>query len=93
MGIFTRLFYGGIVEEVIFRFGLMSFFVRLGSLMLDHQLAAIWIGNLLAAIFFALIHLPETIISNERKSDQNHPNLFEQYEYYGRIVLWLVILE
>ena len=58
LGILTRLFYGGIVEEVIFRFGLMSFFVWLGNLVIDNQLFSLWSGNLLAAILFALVHLP-----------------------------------
>jgi membrane protease YdiL (CAAX protease family) len=58
LGIFTRLIYGGIVEEVIFRFGLMSFFVWIGNLVIDNQLISMWIGNLVAAILFALVHLP-----------------------------------
>jgi membrane protease YdiL (CAAX protease family) len=58
LGIWTRLFYGGIVEEVIFRFGLMSFFVWLGGTILPNEQISLWVGNLLAAILFALAHLP-----------------------------------
>ena len=58
LGIMTRLLYGGIVEEVIFRFGLMSFFVWIFNLIIDSQLISMWIGNLLAAVLFALAHLP-----------------------------------
>jgi hypothetical protein len=58
LGISTRLLYGGIVEEVIFRFGLLSFFGWLGHLFIENELVTLWIGNLLAAILFALMHLP-----------------------------------
>ncbi|TYS18504.1 CPBP family intramembrane metalloprotease [Rossellomorea vietnamensis] len=54
----TRCLYGGIVEEVIFRFGLMSFFVWAGNFVTDQPLLSVWIANLLASILFALAHLP-----------------------------------
>lgn len=58
LGIMTRLLYGGIVEEVIFRFGLMTFFVWVFHLMIDSLFISMWLGNGLAAILFALAHLP-----------------------------------
>ncbi len=56
--IWTRCFYGGIVEEVIFRFGIMSFFVWIGNLLTFPYVLSIWIANFLASLLFALAHLP-----------------------------------
>ncbi|MBM7649111.1 hypothetical protein JOC78_002064 [Bacillus ectoiniformans] len=58
VGILARIFYGGVVEEVMFRYGSMSFFVWLLYTLTANELISIWIGNLLAAILFALAHLP-----------------------------------
>ncbi|MDZ5472825.1 CPBP family intramembrane glutamic endopeptidase [Bacillus sp. 31A1R] len=58
LGIWTRIFYGGVVEEVIFRFGLMSFLVWLFNLFITNTILSVWLSNLLASILFALAHLP-----------------------------------
>ncbi|MDR7239085.1 CPBP family glutamic-type intramembrane protease [Neobacillus drentensis] len=58
MWIGTRCFYGGIVEEVIFRFGIMSFFVWIGNLLTSPSILSIWAANLLASLLFSLAHLP-----------------------------------
>lgn len=58
LGILTRLFYGGIVEEVIFRFGIMSFLVWLAGMLIKNVAMAFWLGNIVAAALFALAHLP-----------------------------------
>lgn len=54
----TRCLYGGVVEEIIFRFGLMSFFVWVGNLLTAQSTVIFWIANVLASILFALAHLP-----------------------------------
>ena len=54
----TRCLYGGIVEEIIFRFGLMSFFIWLLTQFTDQEILSFWIANILASILFALAHLP-----------------------------------
>lgn len=54
----TRMAYGGIVEELHTRWGLMSL-LALGAFKLGRSLPmAHWIGNLGAALLFALGHLP-----------------------------------
>ncbi|SEM77408.1 CAAX protease self-immunity [Mesobacillus persicus] len=58
LGIWTRTFYGGIVEEMIFRFGLMTFIVWICNLFISNSVVSIWIGNIVASIAFALAHLP-----------------------------------
>jgi len=59
------LFYGGIVEELFFRFFLLSLFVWLLGFVWRSpdgrpSAAAFWTANLLAALLFALGHLPGT---------------------------------
>lgn len=58
----TRLLYGGVAEEIIARWGVMSLFVwaswRLANSSVPVQAHHFWIGNFLAALMFALGHLP-----------------------------------
>lgn len=61
------LFYGGIVEELFFRFFLLSLFVWLFGFVWRPtngrpSAAAFWTANLLAALLFALGHLPGTSV-------------------------------
>lgn len=58
LGILTRMFYGGILEEIVFRFGFMSFFAWLFHLWFSNILWSIWLANILAAVLFTLAHLP-----------------------------------
>jgi hypothetical protein len=58
----TKLLYGGIVEELLLRWGLMSFFVwvawRLGGRTQSVPGWTVWTGMVAAAILFAIAHLP-----------------------------------
>lgn len=56
----AALTYGGVVEEVLLRWGVMSLLVWLVHLVMGRRRlrAALLLGNLLAAILFALGHLP-----------------------------------
>ncbi|MCP1146577.1 CPBP family intramembrane glutamic endopeptidase [Lysinibacillus endophyticus] len=56
--ILTRCFYGGVVEEIIFRFGMISFFVWVGNLFIAQSTVSFWVANVLTSILFALAHLP-----------------------------------
>ena len=58
-------FYGGIDEEVLLRFGLMSVLVWLGHFISKTEdghptLIVLWTANILAAVLFGLGHLPAT---------------------------------
>lgn len=55
------LLYGGLTEEVIFRWGLLSL-LAIGLSRLLPLSAALAIAALLAAILFALAHLPATLL-------------------------------
>lgn len=55
----TRLLYGGITEEILTRFGLMSLFVYLFSLVFKSSPnLKFWLGIFVSSILFALGHFP-----------------------------------
>ncbi len=59
LNIATKLLYGGITEEVLMRFGLMSLFCwLLFKIIKKHTAVLYWTGILLASVLFALGHLP-----------------------------------
>ena len=64
---FLASFYGGIVEEVLLRLFLMSFFAWVGKFVSSTPdgfptSTVLWIANILAAVIFGLAHLPATSI-------------------------------
>ena len=59
-GLLFGITYGGITEEIMMRFGLMSG-VMLGLSVFLPRRAAAWIAILFAALFFAAGHLPAVI--------------------------------
>ena len=67
LGILSRLLYGGVVEELLVRWGLMSILVWLFGLVTPDS-AAIWIGIIVAGVVFGLSHLPTNFAAGCRKS-------------------------
>lgn len=57
-GIATRVLYGGIVEEILCRWGLMTLIVWIISLLCCLNSFAYWAGILISGILFGLGHLP-----------------------------------
>ena len=57
-GILSRVFYGGIIEEVIFRWSLLSLFIWLCQLVNLNNETSVWIAITFSSILFALIHIP-----------------------------------
>lgn len=69
VGIFGRVFYGGIVEEVLCRWGLMAFFVWIGVLLFGVPKPFIyWGGILISGILFGMGHLPAYLFFGCKKS-------------------------
>lgn len=61
--IWARIFYGGFTEEILLRFGLMTFIVWLGYKITNKTQSSIyWIGIILAAAIFALGHFPTVFL-------------------------------
>ena len=55
----SKILYGGITEEILLRFGLMSLLVYLGSFMFKKKVSfKFWFGIILSAFLFGLGHLP-----------------------------------
>lgn len=62
MGIWGRVLYGGITEEVLVRWGLMTVLVWLGALLVGRPSAGvIWAAILLSGVLFGLGHVPNVI--------------------------------
>lgn len=69
LGIWSRLLYGGIVEEVIVRWGLMGLIVWLMTLIIGQTTAVgLWIGIIGAGLIFGLGHLPSHFAAGCRKT-------------------------
>ena len=65
----ARFLYGGITEEILMRFGLMTFIVFIASkIVKDTSPKVYWIGILIAAIIFALGHFPVAFMAVESPS-------------------------
>lgn len=62
--LFIGLLYGGLTEEVMLRWGLMSL-LAVGALRLFSGKTALWSANLLAALGFAALHLPAVMLEAE----------------------------
>lgn len=59
LNLITKLLYGGVTEELLCRFGLMTLFVWILYKIFKSLNAAIyWTANVLSAALFALGHLP-----------------------------------
>lgn len=59
LGLWARLLYGGIVEEVLFRWGVVTLLVWLGAKLFDGPTPALmWTVLLASGVLFGLGHLP-----------------------------------
>jgi hypothetical protein len=69
LGLWSRLLYGGIVEEVISRWGLMTLLVWLGSLLAGQVTGVVvWVAIVLSGLLFAVGHLPAYLGAGARKT-------------------------
>ena len=69
LGIWGRVLYGGIAEEVITRWGLMTFIVWLGVLIAGSANAAVvWTAIVISGVLFGLGHLPNYIAAGCRRT-------------------------
>lgn len=69
-GIFSRIFYGGVIEEVIFRWGLLSLFIWLFSVLKIHLQVSVWLAIIVSSLLFAIVHLPSIkLVSSQPKKE------------------------
>jgi hypothetical protein len=69
LGYGGRIFYGAIVEEILVRWGLMTLFVWILSLLIDPLNAVVyWIAIVLAGLLFALGHVPGSVAAGAKRT-------------------------
>lgn len=69
LGLWGRIFYGAIVEEILVRWGLMTLFLWLLSLIAKPLTPLVyWIAILLAGLLFALGHIPGSLAAGAKKT-------------------------
>ena len=69
LGLWGRIFYGAIVEEILVRWGLITLFLWILSLMVDTLSPFYyWIAILLAGLLFALGHIPGSLAAGAKKT-------------------------
>lgn len=69
LGIWGRLLYGGIAEEVLTRWGLMTLLVRLGTLLAGSPSPAVmWVAIVISGILFGLGHAPGYLAAGCQRS-------------------------
>ena len=69
LGIWGRLLYGGIVEEVLMRWGLMTLLVWLGSLLAGGATPVVaWVAIVVSGLLFGLGHAPGYLAAGCKKS-------------------------
>ncbi|NBC30942.1 MAG: CPBP family intramembrane metalloprotease [Spirochaetes bacterium] len=67
LGLGARILYGGIVEEVLTRWGLMSVLLWVFALFLP-QIVAVWVAIVVTGVIFGLGHIPSYVGAGCRKS-------------------------
>jgi hypothetical protein len=67
LGLAARILYGGVVEEVLTRWGLMSLLLWVCDLFLP-QLVAVWVAIVATGVIFGLGHLPSYVGAGCRRS-------------------------
>ncbi|HVE43525.1 MAG TPA: CPBP family intramembrane glutamic endopeptidase [Gammaproteobacteria bacterium] len=89
-GILGRVFYGGIVEEVLCRWGLMMFFVWIGTLLLGEPTPFIlWTAILVSGLLFGLGHLPAYLSFGCKKTSSTMTTIITLNLWASIIFGWL----
>jgi hypothetical protein len=68
LGLMTRVTSGGITEEVIFRWGLLSIVMWLLSLLISSEATIFWISIICTGVLFGLAHLPGNLAAGCKPS-------------------------
>jgi hypothetical protein len=90
IGIWGRVLYGGVVEEVLIRWGLMTVFVWLGVLLVgDPAPGGVWVAILLSGILFGLGHAPSYLAAGSRPTPVFFATMIFLNLWAGTIFAWL----
>ncbi|KAA0549942.1 CPBP family intramembrane metalloprotease [Bacillus sp. BGMRC 2118] len=81
MGILTRIFYGGFIEEIIFRWGIMGLLLWLCQFIFsEYHIFPIILALSVSSMLFALVHVPSIKVVIEHP-----PKSVYVYTYIGNI--------
>ncbi len=90
VGMVARVLQGGIVEEVIFRWGALALFAWLGSALGAGSTLGMWFGIIMAGLVFGLAHLPGAVALGMRRSGALFGTAVVVNLWLGIICGWLV---
>jgi hypothetical protein len=90
IGIWGRVLYGGVVEEVLMRWGLMTVLVWLGALLVGQPSAGVmWAAILLSGVLFGLGHAPGYIAAGCKPTPIFFAAILFLNLWAGTIFAWL----
>jgi hypothetical protein len=90
LGIWGRVLYGGIAEEVLIRWGLMTLLAWLGALLVGEASAGVmWAAILVSGLVFGLGHAPSYLATGSRPSPMFFAALIFLNLGAGTIFAWL----
>jgi hypothetical protein len=90
IGIWGRVLYGGVVEEVLMRWGLMTVLVWLGTLLVGQPSAAVmWAVILLSGVLFGLGHGPSYVAAGARPTPIFFVAIILLNLWAGTIFAWI----
>lgn len=90
IGIWGRVLYGGVVEEVLTRWGVMSLFAWLGTLTVgNHSPVVIWMAIVVSGILFGLGHAPSYLAAGCHKTPMFFATMLSLNLWASLIFGWL----
>jgi hypothetical protein len=90
LGIWGRVLYGGIAEEVLMRWGLMTILVWLGTLLVGQPSAGVmWAVILISGVVFGLGHAPGVLAAGARPTPIFFAAIIFLNLWAGTIFAWL----
>ena len=90
LGIWGRVLYGGVAEEILMRWGLMTLLVWLGTLLVGEPSAGVmWAAILLSGVLFGLGHGPSYVAAGARPTPMFFAAIVLLNLWAGTIFAWL----
>lgn len=90
LGIPARVLYGGIVEEILFRWGLMTLLVWAGAALLgDESPALVWAALILSGVLFGVGHLPGLTAAGAKMTNTLRVSTILLNLYAGILFGWI----
>lgn len=88
VGLTGRIFYGGIVEEILFRWGVMTVLLWIGLKFSLLYNVALWFSIVITGLLFGICHLPSYLASGCKKSSRFIVSIISLNLYASIIFGW-----